>query len=155
MFTNKVFVIEHKSDLLSVVHNQKKYVIGTHRRDIADVIRKKMGHEGDLYLGRKNVYDVTHDVNQGLQSIGLDVNVQKVTIDTHAELTIVNKETEGISYNIDLIEPEDFLLYPIHKNIGIVMPYDLIKDNGYILTYLTNIVDPCDDYESFRKSLKL
>lgn len=155
MFTHKVFTIEHKSDLLSVVHNHKKYVIGTHSRDIANIIRRKLGHEGDLYLGRKNIYDVTHDVNQGLRSIGLDVNVQKVTIDTHAELTIINKETEGVDYNITLIEPEEFLLYPIQKNIGIVMPYDLIKENGFIVTYMTNVVDPCDDFESFRKSLKL
>lgn len=155
MFVNKVYVIEHKSDILSVVHNQKKYVVGTHSRAIAEGIQKKLGHEGSLYLCRKSVYDVTQDVNEGLRSIGLDVNVQKITVDTHAELTIVDKNTDGINYNLNLVEPEEFLLYPIHKNIGIVMPYDLIKDNGYIVTYLTNVIDPCDDFESFRKSLKL
>lgn len=155
MFQNKVFVIEHKSDLLSVVHNNRKYIVGTHRKDIADNIRKKLGHTGDLYLERKNIYDVTKDVNVGLRSIGLDVNVKKMTIDTHAELTVVNQETEGIIYDLDEIEAEDFLLYPINRNIGIVMPYELTKDNGYIFSYWTNIVDPCEDPESFRKNLKL
>jgi hypothetical protein len=155
MFQNKVFVVEHKNDLLSVVHNNRKYIMGTHRYEIADSIRKRLGYSADIHLARKNIYDVTNDVNKGLRSLGMDVNVKKMTIDTHAELTVVNQETQTIFYNVEEIDVEDFLLYPIQKNIGIVMPYELTKDNGYIISYWSNIVDPCEDTDSFRKNLKL
>ena len=151
------YVIKQGRDALSVNHNNRSYMVGFSKPHLANLTRSKLGPVDSLYLQRKYIYDVTDEVNAGLKLMNItDIRVNKITMDTHAELTLY-KATKGLcnDYDIEKVSTEDFLMYPIEKNIGIVMPYDYIEENSEVMKMTSNVVDPCDDFDRFKKSLKL
>jgi hypothetical protein len=57
-------------------------------------------------------------------------------------------------YTTAQIEFEEFLMYPFHKNIGIVLPTQLIKDKRYRLIFECQVVNPSYDSALFQMQIR-
>lgn len=183
MLSSTYSLIKKNNVSLSVAHNNKNYLIGAANYQVAHIIKSNLeNNNSKLYLYRPNVHDITKDVHFGLSAMNMNhIKVNKITIGTNVELSIYKDHTlyprstiDGYHsydnkydsnsesdtdkenlFSIEKIHAQDFLMYPIEKNIGILIPYEYVRENSEVITFMSNIVDPSDDPELFKKTLRM
>jgi hypothetical protein len=155
----------HKSLLgMTDKGNDKPYVVGFPRYDMARRICTKLPPEPAMRLVRKSPNNFTSEFNSTLSDIGLeDLAVDKLTVDYTAHL-IVQKMTGQFGLQDELLEmlggfvvadipSSEFLLYPFEKAIGIIMPVECIKETRNEIVFQAMVIDPCFNVYLFKSGL--
>lgn len=154
MMANRVY-------LLGVKPMQKaNYVVGV---QATNLYRRISGSPtGSMDIRRGFFEDVSQDVNAGLRGRGIEQSYEKIVIDTDAELHVYKGPGPGGPGGPGReVCMEEFIMYPFKNNLGIVMPYRLKGSHAYevngqifdVDVYSANVIDPVEDFESFRRSL--
>ena len=142
--TNKIFTINLKNKTLSVENHNKTYAIGFQNPLTARKILHSIEPTPKIVLLRDN----TINLKQDLQEVGYDINI---FIDTTATLFIPKLKKgvpyldpmNDIGYHLHSYEVNEFIEIPIFKNIGIVLPYDIIDEDENEFTIRSCVVEPC------------
>ena len=109
----------------------------------------------DLHPGK--IFDVTGDVNKGLENMGVSEQVININIDTEARLIIHKKPKNYTALDRLYVEDcdfGDFLLLPIHKSIGVIMPEFIIDEDESVMQFKCHVIDPCDDMRMIRDNFQ-
>lgn len=153
MMTNRVYVLG-----LKPVHGAN-YVVGVQATNIYRRIARAPT-EG-MEIRRACFEDVSHDVNAGLRGRGIEQTYNKIIIDTEAELHVY-RGPPLTERQHEEIRMEEFIMYPFRNHLGVIMPYRLKGSHTYEMhgqkfdvdVYSANVIDPVEDFESFRGGLR-
>lgn len=157
-----MYIIRTSKGPLGCVKDGKTYITGFNNIAMVSRTSQQIKVPPVVNLDRSLVMDITDDLKEGLNSYGFkdeDMTFTSITIDTEALLTIEKEKDpalrNGDNVVIDTLDPGDFMYLAFEKNLGLIMPYATYLDNDEYLVYQSNVVDPSNDPELFRKSLKL
>lgn len=134
----------------------KPYVIGFTNKVNALTLKESITLEPFCHLLRNNISEVSDELNTGLRKFGIDSNLSDFTIDVDAKLTIMKKDQDDKrDYNLILetMDYGEFLLTPITRHVGVVMPTDLILEDRFKFEYLCQVIDPVEDLNVMREGL--
>lgn len=144
----------------------KSYIIGFKKLLIAKYVVDVIKVPPQISLTKENTYDITADVIENLESLGIDIdykNIGNISIDTSAKLRIEKEEKQNSLQTIDydqynlslkLVNMDDFVFMPFENNIGIIMPYDIEYEDTESIVLSSSIIDPCNSISQFRKTLR-
>ena len=156
MFPDKVMLLRHKSSFVGVRKGSHQYLVGFFKPSYVQMTKRVLDVSRDLHL-ESATFDVSRDVNDGLQSLGVRKRVEDLSIDVHARLTMpVMKEEVGTGgVDVEFYRTSDFLMLPFEKRLGVVIAEDLqdTRDNHWV--WVCQVIDPCEDFDQFRNSLKM
>lgn len=149
-------LLRQKNTFLGYAKHERSYVIGFKKHRHADLVRRNAPYSPLILLERKEVDDVSKQVNEGILPYGLEV--MDLTIDTAAKLTITKDELKPSDVDLDhfqlIVKPNEmFMGLPFDQGIGIIMPYELLYDTPHEYVFLSQVIDPCVIPALFRKRL--
>lgn len=137
----KIYTLRQGNKTVSLLHQNKHYLLGFTKAITARKVHYSMHPEPAFMLVREKEIDISND----LSSAGVDV---KLTIDTCSTLfipkcvgSIHNPMNDG-GYHLDYVLESEFLLYPVKKNLGIVVPYILEHEDENEFMFKAYIIDP-------------
>ena len=141
--SNKIFTINLKDKTLSVDHGKKQYFIGFQNSLTARKILHSIEPMPKIVLLRDNTIDLRED----LQRVGYDVDI---SIDVTATLFIPKLPKKctfldpmnDVGYHLHSYKVNEFLEIPIFKNVGIVLPYDIVHEDDDEFTIRSCVVEP-------------
>lgn len=161
-YPKRLSVLMNDNKMLSFNHRAKHYVIGLQQRKHADMLKRIINKQNvdNIMLLRHCIDDVSDEINKGLAVLGMDeMSVNDVTVDVDATLIVPKKKLTSVydvmPTSVDEILFEDFLMFPFNRHIGVALPYEILEDDEKQLVFLTQVIDPTQDTELFRRSLKI
>jgi hypothetical protein len=158
MLPRSTYVLKCKNQLYSASIGPKVFAIGFFRKDFAKMVRNQADLHHNLTIIARNQSDVSDDVNDGLVSLGVRTKPYKnVIIDDTAQLRIPKIDPRILNQEevaVDSVLTEDFLMYPLDRNLGIIMPYDIMENTSRQWNFICQVVHPCYDVDSFVKNIK-
>lgn len=154
MMCKRIYVIGTKP------MHQANYVIGVQASNIYRSICKVPLENMDIR--RSTFENVAEDVNAGLRGRGMDPSYDRIVIDTEAELHVCTSGLHTDARHRE-VSMEDFIMYPFRNHLGVILPYRLKGSHTYemngktfeIDVYSANIIDPVEDFESFRRAIAI
>lgn len=156
-YPKRLSVVTHEKKILGFNHRMKHYVIGFQQPIHAHMVARTMCKQtlDNIMLMRHYVDDVSDDINAGLRQLGMDeVRVDDVTIDVCSTLIVPRKNTEKLlKVDVGEIDFEEFLMFPFTRHIGVALPYEIVEDSEKQVVFQSQIIDPTQDVESFRRNL--
>lgn len=153
-----ISVIKNKNNILGFQHKTKNYIIGFQKHIHAKLVHENICIDSinKIMLLGHCIENIGKDVSNGLKVLGIDESYDDIGIDLNASLII--PKSKIINKNSDLIiselKFEEFLMYPFNKHIGVSLPYELEKNNDYMI-FTTQVIDPCNDINLFREKLHI
>lgn len=54
-----------------------------------------------------------------------------------------NKKDMEEHYQLRYIRAGDFIMYPLDRSIGVILPLELLEENSMDLVYAAQVIDPC------------
>jgi hypothetical protein len=159
---NKIYSIKNSSGLFCINHRYKNYIIGFHSRILAYRVKDNLPPNPHkyIYLKPDRIEEVSADINFGLKNMGLEDGsfVTDVNIDLQAELSIPKNKNNIIvedPYYIEDLRFDEFLMYPFQKCLGVIMPFEIYREDEDRYIFLSQVIDPCENTLGlFRKSLE-
>lgn len=150
-------LLRQKTGYLGFSKGNKSYLIGFEVPRHATLVSKTICKSPLVLLQRHEVDDISYQVNQGVRAFGIDdIKMDDLTIDTSAHLSISKSREEPYeSYSLEEMDAGDFLCLPFEKDLGVIMPYQLLEDSPNQYVFVSQIIDPCGQADIFRKHLKL
>lgn len=156
----------HKPSKLFMGYNDgRSYIVGFKNAHHARVVSKRIsGLPPELKLRRSNYENIAPAINDGLLSFGLDFGLDNVTIDPDALLEIPlskkdtplrNRKAISFDYGVVQMEPRTLYGYPFDKHIGLILPDEVVEESEDSIKYICQVLDPVENIEMFRSSLKL
>lgn len=142
--SGKIFTLNQNNRSLSVVHKEKHYVIGFKNITLARKIYFTIEKNPNIDIIRYN------DIKSKLKDFNITIN-----FDTEATLFIKKKEGAvwssmfDVGYYINEYKDNEFFLFPIEKQLGIVMPYKLEEETEYEYMLKALIIDPTEEVVKF------
>lgn len=141
-------------------YQSKSYVIGFRDPMHAWSVCKKLGPHPKLRLRRNEYQDISRDINDGLLDFGIVFDINNVTIDMDALLEISwdkkNTRQSSLEYDVYDLREEVLISYPFEKCVGIIFPERLLRNKGEeSFKFVCNVIDPVENIELFRSSLKM
>lgn len=166
MFADKVHVIKQRAHTVSyreVLHDTRTrhYIIGFQSVAQARKVQYSLAPEPSLYLQRTDFEDVTPQINEGLTKFGVASLDASIIIDTRARLHIPKGDAKLPSdhplndgnFHLSSIPMEEFLMFPFEKDIGIIIPYDLEKEDDNEFVFVSQVVEGSASTSIFRQRL--
>jgi hypothetical protein len=157
----------HKPSKLYLGYNDgKAYIVGFKNAHHARVVSRKLsGTLPELKLRRSNYENIAPAINDGLLSFGMDFGLINVTMDPDALLEIPLSKNGGrpvksrgdvsLDYRVMSMNSQDVFSYPFDKRIGLIIPDEIVEESDDSIKYMCQVLDPVDNIEMFRSSLKL
>jgi hypothetical protein len=161
-----ISLIKHKNNILGLVDNRNKpYVIGFSDRRIAQYVKDNISLDPICEIKRGIIYDVSDELNSGLRSLGVSYDTYDITVDVNARLIINKKlinnnkknnkkqQQQQNKFIIEDIEFGDFLMYPIEKTIGIILPILIMDEDNKKIYFDSQVIDAAIDMDTIKKNL--
>lgn len=153
-----MYTIKTKSGILGCVNDSKTYVVGFNNLKTVSRVAKVLKSPPKITLTRQNIVDVTEDVVNGLNEIGVkhDFEFTSISLDTEAILTVEKSETipSKLDVEVDLMDAGDFMFMSFSSNIGLIMPYKTHYEDSSQILFKSSVIDPCNDINTFKKFLQ-
>ena len=143
----KMYTIKQGNKTFSLTHSGHHYVVGFQNIRMARKVQLNLHPEPLVQLRREQTHTI--EIMNDCISIDIDslITMQKFKGSSEDPLN-------DAGYFISTHPERDFLSYPIDNMVGIVMPYELIKEDEDSLTFRTHVVDPFFNADYFKSSLK-
>lgn len=160
MYPRTVTTIKHNNAMLSVQERGRTYLLGfTQRHDAVKTRRAININKLDIEIHRRMYEDVSKDVLEGLSRFNINnIVIPSLTVDVEAKLIVpIGKPTDNyLTCNFDDVSTEDFMHMPFSRNIGVafIMEESFESDDSK-LVFHTHVIDPCENLEFFKNSLRL
>ncbi len=159
-----LYSLSNRGQLLGFHQNESTYVIGfVKKKDAFDVKRRKDNKFDGVYMQYGNRIDATTEVCMKILGlIGSDSEKDKgkckgtkkttfpysVTLDVEAKLYIPKLQKNSNTnlarrpeLIVKSINMNEFLMYPFEKQLGVVMPYEMVDETPNYYTYMAQVID--------------
>jgi len=133
------------------------YIVGFQKRKHAKLVYKTINKSSikDIKLMRSEPVNVGKEVSYNL----VNKEEMDITIDMTATLIIPKANVLDVLNDLKLeiieIEFEEFLMYPFTHHIGVTYLEKIIENNKEQFIFTSQVVDPCDDVDVFRRTLSV
>ena len=153
IYPKYVNIIKHENSLLGFNHQYMNYIIGFQKRKHARLVYKNVNQSSfkDIKLVRSEPTNVGKEVSYNLAN----KEEMDITIDMTATLIIPKVALEDFKLEIIELEFEEFLMYPFTHHIGVTYLDKIIENNQEQFIFSSQVVDPCDDLDVFRRTLSI
>lgn len=162
MYTCKMMysVLVHKGTkmYLGLSHESHHYVVGFKNLKQANMVSKRVGPRPQLKIHRTFYENIASTLNDGLADSGLGYNFTDVTIDTEAVLEVPWDELTPsiLPYRAIQVPFQQIISWPFEKRLGIIMADEMLKNsNTSSFNFICQVIDPVEDIEMFRTSLRM
>lgn len=130
-----MFTLQLNSKTVGFTHAKREYVIGFKNVVYARKVQYNMATHPELSL----VKSLTHmDLSETIE--------EQLVLDHNASLFITKcpfgKRNEQL--HLQTYTLEKFLLLPYQRNLGIVMPYELIEETDQEFHFKSHVIDPAE-----------
>lgn len=135
-----MYTICRGSKTVSVNSNNINYVIGFKSLSYVKKVQYNIHPEPKIILLKSNTQIVKNE--------GLAIDI---TIDNEATLFIEKHLGDALDplndggFHINTSKIDDFVLYPYSKNIGIILPFDLLDETENEFIFKSIVIDPPSD----------
>lgn len=151
MYGPKVYVLKNKdANMMGFYQRGRSYIVGFPKETHAIHVQKCTTMKSRMFVSNHHPDNVAHEVSYGLQKRGLggvrEASLDSITVDTTAHLNIEKKPLSMLmtpKCQIVTIDFDEFILMPFSKNIGVIMPMELLLEDKEKLIYESHVVDPC------------
>lgn len=161
---NKMHVLKQGNKSVSLVDMQRHYVIGFQSPLMARKVHYNLHPDASerLRVERAESIDITRDITQRLEDLGVPFQGECVSIDTRALLFVPKVMSGGSTatdpandagMHLSVVDFAEFMLYPFEHNLGVIMPYDLLHERPHEFIFRSHVIDPCFDLKSFMRTL--
>lgn len=129
-----IHTIQRGNLSLGFRHQGKPYTIGFKTAPIARIVMHQL-HPAPQFIVLKN-----EPVNVIEPSSGIEL-----TIDSAATLFVPKRaagipESDGLA--LTFVPHDDFIVYPVTKHIGVIIPYALITEDDDEFVFRSHLIDP-------------
>jgi hypothetical protein len=138
-----MYTICRGNKTVSVKSDNKDYIIGFNKILIAKSVQYNIHPEPKIILLRSNIQKIKKED----LSLSID-NDATLFIEKHNGCAL-NPINDG-GYHINTTKIHEFMLYPYSKNIGVVLPYDLIDENENEFIFKSFVIDAPEDTDYFK-----
>lgn len=145
MFPNRIHVLQSHPGY----RVEKPYAIGMFRKDYTKLI-KCIDPSRKIDIESRGQIDVTKNVNDGLSMYGAPKVSGKVLIDVYATVKCP-LDINGKEVIYSEIDTSEFLMYPIGRNIGIMIVMDIDEHADNYIEFSGQLVEPFYDVKTFSK----
>lgn len=154
-FPQKVSLLRTKDNLLGLRHTNQSYVIGFLYKCHATEVRKYVSLSSPMKLTNYVTSNKAPIMNDMLHGRGLlNITLDNVNICENAHLTISKKininKTGCVPQEVTFSE---FIMYPFTKNIGIILPQELLDENKTEFVFEAQVVEPSLNINLFQQHL--
>lgn len=134
------------------------YLVGFTSAGHANRVRLRTTAKSRMLMTNRRPQDVSQEINSGLCHLVEIPKMSGITIDLQAHLHIEKVETgvrevgNGILVRdlaamedvckIEEADFSDFIMYPFMKNIGVVLPIQLIFEDDREFVFHSHVIDP-------------
>ena len=140
---SKVFIIRRGNKTVSVPHRNNFYVIGFKNKMVARNVLHNLHPEPQLDIIRNENIDISKDIiNNGytmdtpfIIDVDATLFMQKLKGDS------MNPMNDG-GYHLDQMQEFEFITLPIVRNLGVVMPINLIDETVEEFVFKSIVLDP-------------
>jgi hypothetical protein len=134
----------------------RTYIIGFPARQHAEHVRKYASVSSKMKLTMsKGTQNISKVVKAGLEELGItDINVGDIVINEQALLFIEKRVNINKQALIMDEQPlSDFIMLPFTKNIGIVMPSEIVIDEPKRIVFEAQVINPVNNPDLFQMRL--
>jgi hypothetical protein len=135
----------------------KTYIVGFPVTEHAKYVRKYANVSSRMRLTMsKGTENVSKVVKQGLaEDFGItDFNVGEIIINEQAILTISKKiNINKTALALQEMPLTEFIMLPFTKNLGIVMPVEIVVDEDKQIVFEAQVVNPVNNPDLFQMRL--
>ena len=137
------YLIKQNNAYLSYVKYGEPLYIGFSKYSHAVKVNKSIKVDPIITLLHNKREDISEDVRCGLQTYKMGhLAPSLIIVDTCAKLTILKDVNNYNIYNeIDIINDDEFMRYPFEKNIGIIMPIDLLYEDNTRFVFVSQVIE--------------
>lgn len=152
-----ISIVRNKNTMLGCKYNSRSYVIGFQNNFHGEMVRRIVDDSStdNIMLMRYLIEDISQDVNYGLRKFGMNKSVENITIDVMATLIIPKSKRKDMNLEIEKIDIGDFMMFPLAKQIGVIIPMDILEDSEKSIVFQSQVVDPIDDVELFLQNMSV
>ena len=162
----KGYLIKQKNQTvgLNEYHGNRihQYVIGFKSSILARKVHYNMDPEPVLRLERKDRINITNEVNSLLAELNVSGVDNEVYIDVMSMLYVPKMSNPGGimdpmndgGFHLQEEPLEDLYMMPFEKNIGMILPYDLLMEDKKQMVLACQVIDPVDSTKHFRRVMK-
>lgn len=141
----------------SVSINNRSYILVFPLKTIASKVHPYIHSSKQLHV----TFDTFHKkerINEILSELDIDPRKYKFNhtyMDNEAHLHI-KKLNKSQKPSCQLIQRSivDIILYPLQKNIGLVIPYEILEETSDEMVLDSRLIEPADHVELFRRELE-
>lgn len=144
-----------KNNFFNLQNNNKTYIIAFPKKFHATIVKNQINIDSNTYFTNRKYENIKDDVNNGLINYGVSQIKNDILIDDNAFLHISKNLVVDKNLIIENYELSDILLYPFTKNIGVILPMDIKKDDENEFIFDSLVVEPIFDTQLFSKNLKI
>jgi hypothetical protein len=176
--TSLHLLYSRKSLPASMTIQNKSYIIAFPLKTIAQKSQAYIRDSSNLYVTHHISSRSTDKINATLSELGIDPRKYEFNhtyMDNEAHLHIrkrnkhkSKKQPQSLSSSNTLIRPSlpqpmcnviersmvDVVLYPLVKNIGLIIPYEIIEDTPDEMILDSRLIEPAGHMDLFRQDLE-
>jgi hypothetical protein len=131
------------STTVSVKSNNINYVIGFKSLSYAKKVQYNIHPEPKIILLKSNVQIVKNE------ELSIDITIDnEATLFIEKHLGDVMDPLNDGGFHISTTKINDFILYPNSKNIGIILPFDLLDETENEFIFKSFVIDPPSDFST-------
>jgi hypothetical protein len=133
-----MFAIHKSNKTIGFTYNHRHYVIGFSNVMMARKVQYSMNKDPIITMVRS---DIEMDLSKKVK--------EKLVIDLRASLFITKGKRDD-QLHLETCSHREFLMFPYEKNVGIVMPYQLIDESEVEFHFKAHVVEPADSIGLYR-----
>ena len=141
MFQNKIYTICRGNKTVSVQYKQLHYVIGFKKTIEVRNVMYNMHPEPKFDLIRNADLDLSEKVSEFGFDYNLNIDVGATLFIPKCSGNILDPMNDG-GFHMDQHTEDSFLMFPLVKNLGVILPMTLQEENKDEFIYKVLVIDP-------------
>lgn len=138
---SKIYTICRGNKTVSMVHRNNHYVFGFRKATEARRVLHNLHPEPKFDLLRESDIDLTKDLaSSGIHDLSLNLDVAATLFVPKFRGSPMDPLNDG-AYHMDQHVEDDFLMFPVTKNLGIVMAHHLLDETKDEFVYRVLVLD--------------
>ena len=135
------FTLKQGNKTLSMVQNQRHYVIGFKNALTARKVQYSMHPEPKLTLIRDTDIYLKDDFDAHGYDLSLTIDVKATLFIPKCVGSTLHPMNDG-GFHMQQYNDNEFLLLPVEKQLGLILPYELQEENEDEFIFKTCVIDP-------------
>jgi hypothetical protein len=136
-----MYTLKLGNKTMSVLHKEKHYIIGFNNVKLARKVHYSIHPHPNFLLVRGTDIDLSKDLNEFNISLNLDTSANLYIRKMNGSVWDPMNDS---GFHLHAYKEEEFLLFPIQKQLGIIVPYRIEEESENEFMLRAYIIDPAE-----------